>query len=194
MGAKRKAIAAITFVLLTAPAVNASAEAQTAAAVRPGAVELHFAPTENLERIDLGLLGTARKSVDLAAYNLSDHAVIQALCRLSQAGVRVRVYLDGEQLANTLRQALPTHPLYRLAREPHAEVRVKQAKGLMHLKAYLVDGQVLRTGSSNFSASGLKRQDNDLLIVRDAIVAQQFVRTFERLWARPDNRVWRPER
>lgn len=194
MGAKRKAIAALTFVLLSAPAVKASAEAQTSAMARVGGVELHFAPAENLEAVDLGLLGTAQKSVELAAYNLSDHAIVQTLCRLSQSGVRLRLYFDGEQLANTLRQALPSHPLYRLARSANVEFRMHGAKAAMHLKAYVVDGQVLRTGSANFCASGLKRQANDLVVIRDASAIARFSATFERLWALPENRVWRPER
>ena len=32
----------------------------------------------------------------------------------------------------------------------------------MHLKSHQIDGLLLRTGATNFSASGLKRQDNDL--------------------------------
>jgi phosphatidylserine/phosphatidylglycerophosphate/cardiolipin synthase-like enzyme len=72
-------------------------------------------------------------------------------------------------------------------------VRGKQGTSLMHLKSYLSDSQVLRTGSPNFSAPGLKRQDNDS-VVRDARSIAQFAETFERLWARPGNKVWRPER
>jgi hypothetical protein len=34
----------------------------------------------------------------------------------------------------------------------------------MHLKSYQIDGKLLRTGAANFSASGLKRQDNDLVV------------------------------
>ena len=33
----------------------------------------------------------------------------------------------------------------------------------MHLKAYAVDAEVLRTGSGNFSRSGLAAQDNDAI-------------------------------
>jgi len=33
----------------------------------------------------------------------------------------------------------------------------------MHLKSYQIDRRLLRTGAANFSASGLKRQDNDLI-------------------------------
>jgi hypothetical protein len=73
-------------------------------------------------------------------------------------------------------------------------VRGKQAAGLMHLKSCLINSQVLRTGSPKFSAPGLKRQDNDSAVIRDARSIAQFAETFERPWARPDNKVWRPER
>jgi hypothetical protein len=35
----------------------------------------------------------------------------------------------------------------------------------MHLKSYQFDGKLLRTGATNFSASGLKRQGNDLILI-----------------------------
>lgn len=94
---------------------------------------------------------------------------------------------------NTLRQALPTHPIYRLGRSANVEIRVHGVRAAMHLKAYVVDGRVLRTGSANFSASGLKRQANDLVVIRDASAVARFGATFERLWALPENRVWRLE-
>ena len=38
----------------------------------------------------------------------------------------------------------------------------------MHLKNYQIDGRLLRTGAANFSASGLKRQDNDVIVIESA--------------------------
>jgi phosphatidylserine/phosphatidylglycerophosphate/cardiolipin synthase-like enzyme len=52
----------------------------------------------------------------------------------------------------------------------------------MHLKAYALDGEVLRTGSANFSTSGENAQDNDLVVIRDARAAATFDRHFERMW------------
>ena len=46
-------------------------------------------------------------------------------------------------------------------------VRIKRGGPLMHLKAYEIDGALLRTGSANFSASGENAQDNDLIVIRD---------------------------
>ncbi len=52
----------------------------------------------------------------------------------------------------------------------------------MHLKSYAIDGRALRTGSANLSASGLKQQDNDVVILRDAALAERFTARFEKLW------------
>jgi len=49
----------------------------------------------------------------------------------------------------------------------------------MHLKSYQIDGRVLRTGAANFSASGLKRQDNDLIVIVDTQAAAKFMHGFE---------------
>ena len=57
----------------------------------------------------------------------------------------------------------------------------------MHLKAYAIDGELVRTGSANFSSSGEREQDNDLVVIRDAKAAAQFEAHFQRMWnaARP---------
>jgi hypothetical protein len=39
---------------------------------------------------------------------------------------------------------------------------------------YQIDGRSLRTGAANFSASGLKRQDNDLIIIDSTVAATEF--------------------
>jgi hypothetical protein len=48
--------------------------------------------------------------------------------------------------------------------------------------AYCVDGRTLRSGAANFSASGLKRQDNDLVILRGPEACRGFATAFEAMW------------
>jgi phosphatidylserine/phosphatidylglycerophosphate/cardiolipin synthase-like enzyme len=56
------------------------------------------------------------------------------------------------------------------------EIRVKQDHGAaMHLKSYQIDGRLLRTGSANFSASGEKRQDNDVVVIDNPDAAAIFL-------------------
>ena len=52
----------------------------------------------------------------------------------------------------------------------------------MHLKSYEIDGEVLRTGSANFSTSGENAQDSDLIVIRDKGAAAKFDAHFERMW------------
>ena len=81
----------------------------------------------------------------------------------------------------------------RLAATPNVEVRIKHSRVLMHLKSYAVDGQTLRSGSANFSASALKHQDNDLVLTHDAASLRRFELDFNQLWSRPDNEQLRPQ-
>jgi len=137
------------------------------------AVEIrqHYAPLENLERIDVALIAQARETIDIAAYVLTDRPVIDALIAAKDRGVAVRLILDPSQ----------RHDLARLA--PLLDTARKKRRGpIMHLKSYAIDERVLRTGSANFTASGLKQQNNDLLVIEDASAAGRFEAEFERVW------------
>src|ERR1700730_13848339 len=141
---------------------------------------IHYAPAENLEQIDIELIDTAKREIDFAAYVLTDWPVIQALTRAADRGVGVRIYLDGEQLS----EREPAKVFNYLAETPGVEIRTKCDHGApMHLKNYQIDGRFLRAGAANFSASGLKRQDNDLIIVESAGAAAAFKQTFEARFA-----------
>ena len=123
-------------------------------------VEHLYSPGTNLERSELAQLETATRSVDLAMYSFTDRYLAEELAALASRGVRVRVYRDREQFAQEMQRGGITTTGMLLA--AGIEVRVKGAKDLMHLKSYAIDGRLLRSGSANWSPTGLKQQDNDL--------------------------------
>lgn len=155
-------------------------------------VEIHYAPSEDLEAIDVRAIANAAETVDMAAYVLSDGAVIRALRDAADRGVTVRLYLDKGQYA----QHGPDRggPIGELLSLPNVFARVKGKGVLMHLKAYAVDSELLRTGSGNFSRSGLASQDNDLILVSDVTAIAQFERNFDSIWARGVNLAATPIR
>ena len=132
--------------------------------------EIHYAPVENLEHIDIALIRSATKSVDMAMYTLTDWAIIAALKDARARGISIRIALDP-----SVRQAYE-----KLA--DMADVRVKKPGPLMHLKAYAIDGTLLRTGSANLSPSGLKQQDNDL-IMRNSAAAAKLETRFDEIYS-----------
>jgi len=150
-------------------AILASIDARSAPAAEP---EIHYAPVENLEHIDLSLIKSATKSVDMAMYTLTDWAIIAALKDARARGIAVRIALDP-----SVRQA------YDKLADMADVVRIKKRGPLMHLKAYAVDGVLLRTGSANLSPGGLKQQDNDLIILRDPETVAKFEARFAEVYS-----------
>ncbi|MDE1162644.1 MAG: phospholipase D-like domain-containing protein [Acidobacteriaceae bacterium] len=175
---------------------------QSPAPVRTsGGIETHYSPAENLEAIDTALIRSATKTIDLCAYSLTDHALGQSLMEAAGRGVQVRIYMDQVQTQGELAredrkssteddEADTTSSLLvlrALQKTSNVQIEVKHSKTLMHLKSYAVDGATLRSGSANFSPTGEKRQDNDLILTHDGASVDRFERNFAVLWARRDN-------
>ena len=159
----------LCWIAFVAFATVGGADARFASAAEP---EMHYAPVENLEHIDLALIRSATKSLDMAMYTLTDWAIIAALKDAQARGVAVRIALDP-----SVRQA------YDKLADMADVVRVKKRGPLMHLKAYAIDSALLRAGSANLSPSGLKQQDNDLIILRDPVAAAKFEARFAEIYA-----------
>jgi len=111
------------------------------------------------------------RSAYLASYALTDPIVLDALNAAECRGVAIRIVLDPRE----------RHDFVKLG-DLSDTVRIKRGGPFMHLKAYEIDGAVLRTGSANFSTSGENAQDNDLIVIRDAVAAIKFEAHFERMW------------
>jgi phosphatidylserine/phosphatidylglycerophosphate/cardiolipin synthase-like enzyme len=149
----------------------------------PAGVRLYYSPGEDIVGVDARLIAGARKRIDMAAYVLTDRALISALGAAAMRGVKLRIYLDGEEGGRAAAN------IEEIAGAPNVELRRKSGgRDLMHLKSYAVDGRVLRSGSANFTVSGEERQDNDVIVIESAPLARKFEATFERLWTRADNR------
>jgi phosphatidylserine/phosphatidylglycerophosphate/cardiolipin synthase-like enzyme len=168
------------FLAVGAAAVYSPSRGTSHVVVLPDhAMSIHYAPAENLERIDVALIDQAERSIDMAAYVLTDWQVINALKQAAGRGIRVRVYLDPSQLTHAEAQA----PFRELGTTLGVEMRVKRGDALMHMKSMAIDGMTLRTEAANFSASGEKQQDNDLIVVRSAEAAATFENNFEAMFA-----------
>jgi phosphatidylserine/phosphatidylglycerophosphate/cardiolipin synthase-like enzyme len=148
-------------------------------------VRVAYGPEPGFESLDPDLLARARRNIDMTAYVLSDERVIEALSAAASRGVKIRIYFDPEQFR---RIGGMNDNVIALVNQPNVQARIKaEQNDLMHLKAYAIDGRWLRTGSANFSWSGERRQDNDIVIIDSPQAAGAFTRRFETLWARRDN-------
>jgi phosphatidylserine/phosphatidylglycerophosphate/cardiolipin synthase-like enzyme len=105
-----------------------------------------YSPESNLERSEMETLGSARVSIDIAMYSFTDRPLAEELVRLARSGVRVRVYRDWREFEQERQRGFSTTEMLIAG---GVEVRVKSSQDLMHFKSYVIDGDLLRTGSAN---------------------------------------------
>jgi phosphatidylserine/phosphatidylglycerophosphate/cardiolipin synthase-like enzyme len=132
--------------------------------------------------LDVALIGEAAKRIDMAAYVLTDRAVVEALHQAAARGVKVRIWRDASEAVRLNEFDVEAQPGGRVQ---GLGLRSSAPGGeLMHLKGFCVDHRLLRTGSANFSRSGETRQDNDLVALRGASVCAGFEAKFDRAWGK----------
>jgi phosphatidylserine/phosphatidylglycerophosphate/cardiolipin synthase-like enzyme len=121
---------------------------------------IHDVAGAKLEYSDVALIDHAGHEIDVAALELRDWTIIQALIRASDRGVKVRIYLDGAGLADSK----PAESFNDLAEKAGVKIRMKRdGTTVAHQNSYLVDEQLLRTDDLNViespeAAAAFKRE------------------------------------
>ncbi len=139
-------------------------------------------PPDRVGGLDAALiadLDAAQTSIDMASFGIDLPSVVDALRRAAARGVRVRVVTDDD--ANN---ALPEAATATLAmRTGGIELSIDHSPGYSHNKVYIIDDQVLWTGSWNLTASDTYRNNNNALRVTEPRLIENYKKRFEELMA-----------
>jgi phosphatidylserine/phosphatidylglycerophosphate/cardiolipin synthase-like enzyme len=79
-------------------------------AARAAEVKLHYAPVENLEHLDLALIRSATRTIDLTAYALTDWAIIAALQDARDTSIGKMIAEPPIMTAKSFRSTSPSSP------------------------------------------------------------------------------------
>lgn len=139
----------------------------------PENVRTFYSPVDQVHAALLTLVGSAQNSLVLAMYGYDDDELDAAIhAKVSNEHIYVQMTLDRSQAGGVHEKAL-------LAKWNADGVGNSIAIGhsergaIMHLKMMIIDGLDVVTGSTNWSSSGESKQDNQLSVVRDALVAAE---------------------
>jgi phosphatidylserine/phosphatidylglycerophosphate/cardiolipin synthase-like enzyme len=110
---------------------------------------------------------SAKNSIRVAAYSFTSKRIAIALLDAQKRGVDVRVV--AERSNATARYTTATF----LANQG-VPVRLDYRISVMHDKFLIVDGRTLETGSFNFTGAAEARNAENVLVLHDAALAQQF--------------------
>jgi phosphatidylserine/phosphatidylglycerophosphate/cardiolipin synthase-like enzyme len=138
--------------------------------------EVYFAPDDApLDRI-LELVDSAQDRIDFLGFALTSEELAEALIASAQRGVRVRGVIEAGQAANLGSQ-------WDGLRQAGLDVHLDGNPDNMHHKVILIDASIVISGSYNFSRSAETQNDENLIVLFDAPLADVFLEEFERVYA-----------
>jgi phosphatidylserine/phosphatidylglycerophosphate/cardiolipin synthase-like enzyme len=143
-------------------------------------VENYFSPEDVIDKRLVSLVDSARESVHVLAYSFTLDRLADALINANSKGVKIRGVFDRESTEENQGADFSKLAKARL------DVRLDGEPGLMHMKVIIVDGKTVAFGSYNFTASAENRNDENVLIITDPILAGSFEQAFERIYAKSE--------
>ena len=140
-------------------------------------IDVYFSPDDNVAANLLDLIYNAEESIYFMAYSFTSDPLAEAIRARAEEGVTVQGVMDLEQIASNIGTEFDPF------RQAGLDVRRDGIPGLMHHKVIILDGQIVITGSYNFTNSAETRNDENLIVLYDPFIAAQFVAEFQRVFA-----------
>ena len=135
-------------------------------------VEVFFSPHGGCTAAVVKELGNAKTSVLVQAYSFTSAPIAKALVDAHKRGVRVEVILDRSQ-----RTAKHSSADFMA----HAGIRtlIDARHAIAHNKVMVIDGEVVITGSFNFTKAAEESNAENLLVIRDAALAKRYTENWQ---------------
>jgi phosphatidylserine/phosphatidylglycerophosphate/cardiolipin synthase-like enzyme len=136
---------------------------------------MFFPSEESLNKL-IAYLNSARRTLEVCIFTITNNRLANALRRAKDRGVEVRVISDDanlEMLGSDVRELLT----YGIPVKVDADL-----KSHMHNKFVLIDDNVLMTGSFNWTVQAVKKNQENLAAVEDPVLVGLFKEEFEKLW------------
>ena len=131
--------------------------------------------TPDLELIKL--MKNAKDTLYISIYTLTKTNIVDAIIKAKKRGIEVHVITDAKQSENKYQLA----QIERLT-AVDVPVLINTHEGIMHLKEMIVDNTIVTVGSYNWTESATTKNDEIMLTIRDAKMAQDCGIRYKAMW------------
>ena len=137
--------------------------------------EVYFSLFDNPQKEIIKNINRAEASINIAMYIFTDREIALPLIKARERGVKVRLYLDQDQIGYQYSQS-------RFLVQRGIKTRISSNNYIMHNKFAIIDNRILLTGSYNWTFSANNRNDENLMVIDDPEIIKIFQNQFINLW------------
>jgi len=138
--------------------------------------EVYFSLYDNPQKEIIKNINQAESFINIAMYIFTDREIALPLVKAQERGVKVRLYLDKDQVDYKYNQS-------RFLVQKGIKTRISSNKYIMHNKFAIIDNRLLLTGSYNWTFSANNRNDENLMVIDDPEIIKIFQNQFVNLWS-----------
>ncbi len=173
----------IRFLLFALLGCNPAPDAADLEGTRGGRIDVYFndpgTRPDNLWDPDMvavmvELIDQSNATLDFAVMGFSNTAIIEAVVRAFDRGVKVRMVGDAGHMTNRG---------YQRMYDRHIPIVVGNQQHIMHNKFMVVDGRFVFASTANWSDSDLKLNSNNGLLMDSPPIAKDFTIQFEQMFS-----------
>lgn len=140
--------------------------------------EVFFAPEDPVRQRLIDLLKQAKKSIYFMAFSFTDDELGKIL--KTQAKARVEVHGLFETTGSGTKFSE-----FKGLKKQGLDVKTDgSTKVILHHKVFVIDENIVVTGSYNFSKNADRSNDENMLILHNAALAKEYLNEFKRLYTR----------
>ena len=140
-----------------------------------GKVEAYFSPGETCAKQIISLIRSAKKSIDICVFTISDDSISREIVKAHQRKIPVRIITDDDK-ANDLGSDIG------LFIKKGIDVKMDNSPSHMHHKFAIFDEKTLVNGSFNWTRSASRYNQENVVVMSNPNLVKTFLNTFENLW------------
>jgi phosphatidylserine/phosphatidylglycerophosphate/cardiolipin synthase-like enzyme len=122
----------------------------------------------------------AQETIHIASFEFNLTPVADALIAAHERGVEVQWVTDDEYGLEADEEE--DHGQFEMLTHAGIEVKDDGRGALMHNKFWIFDGRIVWTGSTNITANGNFRNNNNVIIIESLELAAIYEREFQEMW------------
>jgi phosphatidylserine/phosphatidylglycerophosphate/cardiolipin synthase-like enzyme len=139
---------------------------------KPGEVAVYFSPSGGCADAVVSALNQAKQTVLVQAYSFTSAPIAKALVETHKRGVTVKVILDKSNLTEKYSDA-------DFLAHAGIPVLIDAAHTIAHNKVMVIDGQIVITGSFNFTKAAEEHNAENLLVLNSPDLAKRYTANWE---------------